>query len=65
MPGIECTKLTYVNYNEYIDNLKGFFYCDIETPENAYLVLLPVRNNTGIQFPLGKFDCWYYLNINH
>ena len=38
----------------------GFFYCRIESPQSGYgyeyLGLLPVRTNSGLIFPLGKWE---------
>lgn len=42
--------------NESIENLFGFYYCEIETGIGSYLGIVPVRNKDGIYFPLGK---WY------
>ena len=60
MPGLICSKLQFFNDKQTIDNLFGFFYCRIETPINSYLGLLPVRNKNGIDFPLGKWEGWYF-----
>lgn len=54
MPGLSCEKLTYYKDNMDISELFGFFYCKIESPKDLYLGLLPVRVNSGIEFPLGK-----------
>jgi len=55
MPGLECCKEEFINLNPNIDNLFGFYYCEIITPLNSYLGLLPVRTKGGgIEFPLGK-----------
>lgn len=60
MPGLNCNKIIYYNSNEDIDNLFGFFYCKIETSNNGFLGLLPVRSSSGINFPLGKWYGWYF-----
>jgi len=60
MPGLDCDKLTYFDYNVDISDLFGFFYCKIEAPSNGYLGLLPVRYKLGIIFPLGNWDGWYF-----
>lgn len=61
MPGLSCVRVEYYTDMYDIDSLFGFFYCRIETPiENTYLGLLPVRNNTGLIFPLGKWFGWYF-----
>jgi len=54
MPGLLCTKESFYNENKNIDDCFGFFYCEIETPLDSYLGLLPIRNAGGIEFPLGK-----------
>ncbi|RYE15199.1 MAG: hypothetical protein EOP34_04145 [Rickettsiales bacterium] len=53
MPGLECKKISFFEPIYDTSNLFGFFYCRIKTPEDLYLGLLPVRNATGLTFPLG------------
>nr|QCS25166.1 hypothetical protein [Arthonia quintaria] len=60
MPGLECTKIQFFKYKEKINNLFGFFYCEIETTNNNYLGLLPYRTKKGIIFPQGKWYGWYF-----
>ena len=62
MPGLLCFKVNYFNNNQNIsiDNLFGFFYCNIIAPDENYLGLLPVRNSLGIEFPLGVWSGWYF-----
>ena len=63
MPGLVCSKeefYTGSGIEKDIDEYFGFFYCEIETPLNSYLGLLPVRNKNGIEFPLGKWKGWYF-----
>ena len=70
MCGLNCAKVNYLSVYDRqdmtdpvivdIDNLFGFFYCEIETPNNIYLGLLPFRTKTGIEFPLGKWSGWYF-----
>ncbi len=60
MPGLICTKQSFYNIDKNIDDYFGLFYCEIETPLDSYLGLLPVRNNSGIEFPLGKWKGWYF-----
>lgn len=60
MPGLTCEKLTYYKDNSKISELFGFFYCEIESPKDLYLGLLPIRVNLGIEFPLGKWEGWYF-----
>jgi DNA polymerase elongation subunit (family B) len=37
----------------------GVAYCDIETPQNIDIPLLPYRQKTKLIFPKGKFSGWY------
>ncbi len=60
MPGTQCIKKEFINKDVDIDNLFGFFYCEIETNNNDYLGLLPVRDQSGLIFPLGKWRGWYF-----
>lgn len=56
-------KYTYIESfdNNYLDlnNLFGFFYCEIETSDN-YLGLLPLRKKEGLLMPNGKWFGWYF-----
>jgi hypothetical protein len=54
MPGLECSKVLYYKENTDLNNLFGFYYCSIEAPLNNYLGVLPVRDKSGISFPVGK-----------
>ena len=38
----------------------GFFYCEIETPKDLYLGLLPVRGKGGLSFPMASWSGWYF-----
>ena len=38
----------------------GFFYCEIETPKDLYLGLLPVRRKGGLSFPMGSWSGWCF-----
>lgn len=60
MPGLICSKILYNSEPQDIDTLFGFFYCRIETPLNGYLGLLPVITKTGLIFPLGTWEGWYF-----
>jgi hypothetical protein len=60
MPGLSSSKVTYFDSDQNIDNLFGFFQCDIESPKDFYLGLLPVRNPSGIECPLGRWTGWYF-----
>ena len=64
MPGLECSKVNYYT-NKSIDDLFGFFYCSIESPLDSYLGLLPVRDEPGIYFPVGKWTGWYFSEISN
>ena len=56
MPGLHCSKITYYT-DKSIDGLFGFFYCSIEAPLDSYLGLLPIRDKSGINFPVGPVAC--------
>ena len=44
MPGLNCIYVDNINKDIFeIDNLFGYYYCDVETPLNCYLGLLPHR----------------------
>nr|YP_009543519.1 DNA polymerase type B [Coniothyrium glycines]AYU74409.1 DNA polymerase type B [Coniothyrium glycines] len=60
MPGNTCSKVQYYTKDSDINDLFGFFYCYIESPVDSYLGLLPVRDDSGISFPLGKWTGWYF-----
>ena len=60
MPGLTCNKVFLFEGNEDINQLFGFFYCRIESSLNDYLGLLPIRTNTGLKFPLGQWEGWYF-----
>jgi hypothetical protein len=60
MPGLTATKVTFYNPIDDLENLFGFFYCKIKTPQDGYLGLLPVRLGTGLNFPLGCWYGWYF-----
>jgi len=53
MPGLNCTKENFIEGGN-IDHLFGFFNCAIKAPLNGYLGLLPVRNSTGLIYPVGN-----------
>lgn len=59
MPGLNCSKLTYFDEIQDIDNLFGLFQVRVEAPLNSYLGLLPVRIAAGLTFPFGKWEGWY------
>ena len=60
MPGLTCKKVFFFEGYEDISQLFGYFYCRIETPLDDYLGLLPIRTNTGLKFPLGQWEGWYF-----
>lgn len=60
MPGLNCSKLTYFDEIQDIDNLFGFFKVRVEAPLGNYLGLLPVRKGGGLTFPLGIWEGWYF-----
>ena len=66
IPGNKCTYTedfgfngvySFVNTN--LNDLFGFFYCDIET-DKSYIGLLPVRHLKGVVMPQGKWSGWYF-----
>jgi hypothetical protein len=60
MPGNKCTYVkNYNNISLNLDNLFGFFHCEVEANEN-YLGLLPVRSDLGLIMPNGKWSGWYF-----
>lgn len=56
-------KYTYIenmnNVGLESNNLFGFFFCEIEAPNN-YLGLLPIRTPSGLLMPKGKWEGWYF-----
>ena len=50
---------SYSNQGLKLENLFGFFYCEIEASSN-YLGLLPIRNEKGLIMPIGKWHGWYF-----
>ena len=66
IPGNICTytedfgfKGVYNFVSTNLNDLFGFFYCEIETDE-SYLGLLPVRHLKGVVMPQGKWSGWYF-----
>ena len=60
IPGKKCTYLEDFSCKGLnLDNLFGFFYCEIEA-NNSYLGLLPVRHDSGLIMPNGKWSGWYF-----
>jgi len=61
MPGTECTKENFLVKGSKIDNLFGFYYCEIITPNDLYFGLLSHKTENGsLIFPLGKWRGWYF-----
>lgn len=60
MPDLIGLKITHYNVREDIDKFFGFFYCKIENPKDSYLGLLSVRDLSGLIYPLGKWEGWYF-----
>jgi hypothetical protein len=42
-----------------LDDLFGYFYCEIDAPKNS-LDLLPVRKLEGLIMPTGQWSGWYF-----
>lgn len=60
MPGKTCNYIEDLSDEGLqIDDLFGFFYCEVET-KNDYLGLLPVRGDGGILMPNGSWSGWYF-----
>lgn len=59
MPGHKVSKMNIISDNHNLQDLFGFFYCEIECDEN-YLGLLPVNQNNLLIFPNGKWKGWYF-----
>lgn len=60
MVGLKCHKQEYIGVKANLDELFGFFYCEVEAPVNKYLGILPVRIDVGIIFPVGKWSGMYF-----
>jgi len=60
MPGNKCTQIDYLGQQPNLNELFGFFYCEIEVTENKYIGLLPYRTSKGLVFPLGNWRGWYF-----
>lgn len=46
--------------NPNLQDIFGFCYAKIETPEDMYYPILPTKINGKLLFPLGKFEGWYF-----
>lgn len=60
MPGSKCSKVNFFNNGSSINDLFGFFYCQVESPVDSYLGLLPVKHKGGIMMANGKWEGWYF-----
>lgn len=64
MPGLDCIYKEFISPSKEMDvNIKdifGFYYCEVETPKDIYLGLLPIRNNAGLFSPEGNWSGWYF-----
>lgn len=60
MPGLKSNKEYFYNKNIALNNLFGFYFCEINAPLDSYLSLLPKRNRDGIYFPVGLWKGWYF-----
>ena len=52
LPGTKCHKESFIDTNKSIENLFGFYYCSVVSPQNSYFGLLPFRGKNGLTFPL-------------
>ena len=59
MPGIDCTYIDNLGNTSNLDNLFGYFYCEIKTGD-GYLGLLPVHHKEGMIMPNGTWKGWYF-----
>lgn len=61
MPGLECIKKNFLKHGSKIDNLFGFYYCEIIIPNDLYIGLLPhITDDGSLLFPIGKWKGWYF-----
>lgn len=59
MPGINCIYIENIENSVNLQDLFGFFYCEIKTGNN-YLGLLPVHHKEGMIMPNGTWKGWYF-----
>lgn len=52
MPGTKCTYILSPSGDLDLDNLFGFFYCEV-IAKDGYLGILPYRDKNGLVYPLG------------
>ena len=60
MPGTECYKHETFDSKINLDQLFGFYSCEIVKTNESYLGLLPVINEKGVFYPIGKWSDWYF-----
>lgn len=62
MPGLECTYTDNINKNieNMGDNMFGFYLCEIVTPDDDYLGLIPTRYQDRLVLGLGNIKGWYF-----
>ena len=60
MVGLQCCKQDYINLKADLEDLFGFFYCEVKAPTSHYLGLLPLKTKTGIIFPVGVWSGMYF-----
>ena len=61
MPGLNCVYTDNINMDisELIEDLFGFYYCEVITSDK-YIGLLPYRDDEGLIMPLGTIKGWYF-----
>jgi hypothetical protein len=59
IPGINCIFIENIKNSVNLQDLFGFFYCEIKTGDN-YLGLLPVHHKEGMIMPNGSWKGWYF-----
>jgi hypothetical protein len=59
MPGTNCTFIENIGNNTNLNDLFGYFYCEVES-NNNYFGLLPVHNKEGLIMPNGSWKGWYF-----
>jgi hypothetical protein len=55
--GLDCTYIEdFSGLGLDLDNLFGFFHAQVETVDNLYIGLLPIRTEKGLILPEGKYE---------
>lgn len=49
-----------IEINSDLNELFGFYYCEVESPSNIYLGILPYRKKSKLLMPEGKWKGWYF-----